>query len=252
MHIFKRNKAAVVNFSGAITAQSIAPYIALIKKIEKTNSIKGVLFTIDSPGGSAIHSELLYFAIERLKKKGKTVYGYLELAASGGYLVASSLERLYAPPSAIIGSIGVISLKPVLKEILGKIGIEYEILKKGKYKDMWSFTRHYTDEERASIDELQEDIYLRFIEIVSEGRKIPKDDVLKLATGELFSSKKSLLNKLIDEISDLDTAIEDLCKKIGTKPEKVVYMEIKKPFFQKIINRSMVGIIEDIYYNLMF
>ncbi|MHB1664689.1 MAG: hypothetical protein ACYCT7_05445, partial [bacterium] len=70
MSIFKRNKAAVVNFSGAITAKNIAPYITLIKKIEKTNSIKGVLFTIDSPGGSAIHSELLYFAIERLKKKG--------------------------------------------------------------------------------------------------------------------------------------------------------------------------------------
>lgn len=255
MNIFNKKRVAIIRFSGTITSQNIAPYIDLLKKIEGINSIKGIIFIIDSPGGSAIHSELLYFALERLKKKGKKLYGYLEIAASGGYLAACALERLYAPPSAIIGSIGVISLKPVLKDILGKLGVDYEVLKKGKYKDMWLFTRKYTDEERASIDELQEDIYSRFIEIVSKGRNIHSENVLQLATGELFSAKKSITNRLIDEISDIDKTIDDICKEVNAKPEKVIYMSIKKPFFQKIIgksiSKSILNTIEDIYYNVI-
>lgn len=252
MSIFKRNKVAVIRYSGAITSQSVSPYINIFKKIEKIKSIKGIIFIIDSPGGSAIHSELLYFAIKRLQEKGKKLYGYLEVSASGGYMIACALERLYAPSSAIIGSIGVISMKPVLKEILEKLGIGYEVIKKGEHKDMWLFTRKYSDEERASIDELQEDIYTRFIEIVSGGRKIPQEDILKLATGELFSSKKSLANKLIDEISDFDKALEDLCKEVNVDPSRTVYMSIKKPFFQRIIGGSILNAIEDIYYRAIY
>ena len=252
MFIFKRNKVAVIRYSGTITAQNVMPYIELLRKIEKIKSIKGVMFIVDSPGGSAIHSELLYSALKRLKEKGKKLYGYLEVSASGGYMIACALERLYAPSSAIIGSIGVISMKPVLKEILERLGIGYEVIKKGKHKDMWLFTRKYSDEERVSIDELQEDIYNRFIDIVSEGRGIPSGDILNLATGELFSSKKSLANKLIDEIAGFDKALEDLCKTVNVKPDKVLYLSIKKPFFQRIIGGSVLNAIEEIYYRAVY
>ena len=252
MSIFNRNKAAIVRFSGAITAQSVLPYIKLLKKLEKMKSVKGVMFVIDSPGGSAIHSELLFLAIKRLRDKGKVIYGYLEVAASGGYMIACGLEKLYAPSTALIGSIGVISVKPVLKEILEKIGIGYEVVKKGSRKDMWLFTRNYTEEERESISELQAEIYDRFIEIVSEGRGIPKDDVLKIATGELFSSKKSVALKLIDKVSGLDDALEELCKTVNADPDKAVRLGIKKPFFQKIIGTSINNIVEEIYYGALY
>ena len=248
MSIFNRNKVAVIRFSGAISAQNAALYLKLFKKLEKSKSIKGVLLIIDSPGGSAIHSELLYLAIKRLKEKGKIIYGYLEVAASGGYMIACALDKLYAPSTAIIGSIGVISIKPVLKEILEKIGIGYEVIKKGKHKDMWLFTRNYSDEERESISGLQEEIYNRFIEIVSEGRGIPFADVLNLATGELFSSKKSFTFKLIDKISGFDDALDELCKEVKANPDKAVQLGIKKPFFQRIVAASVYNAIEDIYY----
>lgn len=248
MSVFKRNKAAIIRFSGAITAQSVAPYLKLLKKIERVKSIKGVMFVIDSPGGSAIHSELLYLAIKRLKNKGKTIHGYLEVAASGGYMIACALDKLYAPSTAIIGSIGVISVKPVLKEILEKIGIGYEVVKKGQHKDMWLFTRNYSEEERQSINELQEEIYNRFVEIVSEGRKIPVSDVLSLATGELYSTKKSLGYKLIDKVCGLDDALEELCGEIKANPDKAVKLGTKKPFFQRIIGASVYNVIEDVYY----
>ncbi len=251
MSIFKRRKVVIIRFSGAITSQNVTPYIDLLKKIEKIKSVKGVMLVIDSPGGSAIHSELFYFALKKLEKKGKKLYGYLEVAASGGYMIACSLEKLYAPPSAMVGSIGVISMKPVLKDVLEKLGIGYEVLKKGKHKDMWLFTRKYSEEERASIDELQEDVYLRFIDIVSKGRKIPAEDVLKLATGELFSAGKSLSNKLIDEVSDFDKALEDLCREVNVKPEKAVYAGIKKPFLQRMIGKSILNAIEEIYYKVI-
>jgi protease-4 len=246
--MFNRNKAAVIRFSGAITAQSVSPYLKLLKKIEKDKHIKGIMFVIDSPGGSAIHSELLYLAIRRLKNKGKKIYGYLEFAASGGYMIACALDKLYAPSTAVVGSIGVISIKPVLKEILEKIGIGYEVIKKGKHKDMWLFTRNYSEEERESISGLQEEIYNRFIEIVSEGRKIPASDVLSLATGELFSTKKSLGYKLIDKVCGFDDALEELCAEIKANPDKAVKLSIKKPFFQRIIGASVYSAIEDIYY----
>ncbi|MCL4542949.1 MAG: signal peptide peptidase SppA [Deltaproteobacteria bacterium] len=252
MFIFKRSKVAVIRYSGTITAQNVMPYIGLLRRIEKIKHIKGIMFIMDSPGGSAIHSELLYYALKRLKEKGKRLYGYLEVAASGGYMVACALERLYAPSSAIIGSIGVISVKPVLKEILGKVGIGYEVIKKGKHKDMWLFTRQYSDEERVSVGELQEDIYNRFIDIVSEGRGVPSEDILNLATGELFSSKKSLANKLIDEIAGFDKALEDLCKTINVNPDKALYLSVKKPFLQKIIGGSVLNMVEEIYYRTMY
>ena len=252
MLVFNRNKVAIIRFSGAITAQSVTPYIKLLKKLERIKSIKGIMFIIDSPGGSAIHSELLFLAIKRLREKGKTIYGYLEVAASGGYMIACALEKLYAPSTAVIGSIGVISIKPVLKEILEKIGIGYEVVKKGRHKDMWLFTRNYSDEERESISELQEEIYSRFIEIVSEGRGIPAADVLSIATGELFSSKKSIALKLIDKVSGFDDALEDLCKTVKANPDKAVRLAIKKPFFQKIIGASINNMIEDIYYRAIY
>ena len=252
MQIFNRNKVAIIRFSGAITAQSVAPYIRLLKKIERMKSIKGVMFVIDSPGGSAIHSELLFLSIKRLKDKGKTIYGYLEIAASGGYMISCALEKLYAPSTAVIGSIGVISIKPVLKEILEKIGIGYEVVKKGRHKDMWLFTRNYSEEERESVNKLQEEIYNRFIEIVSEGRGIPSEDVLSIATGELFSSKKSIALKLIDKVSGFDDALEDLCKIVKADPNKAVRLEIKKPFFQRIIGASINNMIEDIYYRAVY
>lgn len=252
MSLFKRSKVAIIRFSGTITAKNIAPYLEILKKIEKVKSIKGVMLVIDSPGGSAIHSELFYLAIQKLREKGKKVYAYLEISASGGYMIACAAEKLYAPSSAIIGSIGVISMKPVLKEILEKLGIGYEVVKKGKHKDMWLFTRNYSDEERESIDELQNEIYNRFVEIVSEGRGIPAASVLNLATGELFSSKKSLANKLIDEISGFDEALEDLCKSVGANPDKAIRLGIKKPFFQRIIGASINNAVDDIFYRLAY
>ena len=103
-----------------------------------------------------------------------------------------------------------------------------------------------------SISELQAEIYDRFIEIVSEGRKIPKDDVLKIATGELFSSKKSIALKLIDNVSGFDDAFEELCKTVNANPDKAVRLGIKKPFFQKIIGTFINNIAEEIYYGAIY
>ena len=252
MSIFNRRRVAVIRYAGTITAQNVSSYIKLLKKLEKMKSIKGVMFVIDSPGGSAVHSELLYYAVKRLRKKGKKVFGYLEVSASGGYMIACALERLYAPPMAIICSIGVISIKPVLKGVMEKLGIDYEVVKKGKHKDMWLFTRNYSDEERTSINELQDEIYYRFVEIVSEARGINLQDTLSLATGELFSSKSAAAKKLIDEVSDFDKALEDLCESLNVNPNKVINLSIKKPLFQRIISISIQNAVEDIYYRLMY
>lgn len=245
MSLFKRNKIAVIRFQGTITAQSIEPYLSLLKKLENSKSVKGIMLVINSPGGSAIHSELFYMSLKRLREKGKKLYGYLEMSASGGYMISCALERLYAPHTGVIGSIGVISVKPVLARVLEKIGIGYEVLKKGEHKDMWLFTRNYSEEEKNSINEFQEEIYNRFIEIVSVERGISPSKVGTLATGELFSSRKSLENGLIDEISGFDKALEDLCSSAKVKPERAFQIGIKKPFLKKLIGSSVSSAIND-------
>lgn len=229
-------KIAVLPYSGAIFMRPIENYINIVRMLEKSKMIKGVILRMESHGGGATASEMFYNALKRLSKV-KPLYCYTIFAASGGYMVSCGARKIFAPATGVIGSIGVISLKPVLKEIMSKIGIGLEVVKKGSYKDMSLFHREFTGEERVKMDALNEDIYQRFIEIVSEGRKMDKERVLTLATGELFSARKGLELGLIDRICDFEEVLDLMSEETKISKERVIWIKPRRPLLSRFMGQ---------------
>ncbi len=239
-------RLAVLSFDGLMMARSVAPYLRLLRLIERSRFIKGLLLQVDSPGGSAAASEMLYFSLKRLAEK-KTVYCYTLMAASGGYMVACGAKRIFSPHTGLLGSIGVLSVKPVLKDVMEKLGVRLEVMKKGASKDMSLFHRELTDEEKARLEELHDDLYQRFIDIIVEGRGLSRERVSEMATGELYSAKKSLVYGLIDEIADMETALERLSSETGVKKENTVYLKVRKPLMRQFMASGMAAAVDELY-----
>ncbi len=239
-------RLAIVPFSGAISKRVVDEYAVIFKFLEEAKNIKGVLIEIECPGGSATASEILFERLKRLNDR-KPLYCYAVMAASGGYMTATGARRIFAPSTALIGSIGVLSIKPVLKGFMEMLGIRLEVMKKGSMKDMSLFHRESTEEEKRSWDAINEDIYERFIEIVSERRRIQKEKVKEIATGELFTAKRAKEIGLIDGISDFDSFLEELSKETGVKKEKSIIIKPKKPFLKRIAYETAVTFYDELW-----
>lgn len=223
-------RIVLLEFSGVINASTVEPYLTIVKSLQESRRIAGIVLKINSGGGSAASTENLYLALKRLSEK-KPLYCYIfEIAASGGFWLACSSQRIYAPSTAIVGSIGVISTKPMLSEIMKKMGVSLQVVKKGKHKDMHLFHRKYTHEEEEKMGELSDDIYRRFCEVVSERRKLDISQIEKLATGEIFSACKALEHGLIDGISDLESVLEEMYTTTGVKRGRIVYIRSRPPY----------------------
>ncbi|GAB4418959.1 MAG: hypothetical protein OHK0032_14910 [Thermodesulfovibrionales bacterium] len=239
-------RLAVVPFTGAVFSRTVEPYLRLLRAIEYSRYIRGVLFQIESPGGSASSSEMLYHSLKSLNSK-KPVYCYALMAASGGFMAACGARRISAPSTALMGSIGVLSVKPVLRDFMDRFGIRLEVMKKGINKDMTLFHRESTEEEKKKMDALHEDIYQRFIEIVAEGRRLSRERVSEIATGELFTAKRSLELGLIDEISDYESFLDKLAAEAGVKKERAILLRPRRPFLYRIMGESASTAIEEFY-----
>ncbi|MFB3784861.1 MAG: signal peptide peptidase SppA, partial [bacterium] len=148
-------------------------WIDQIKQYQEDNSIKGIVLRVESPGGAVGPSQDLYQAIVTAQKEhGKIVVAsFGSLAASGGYYIACSADRIVAAPGTLTGSIGVYAKFPVAKELMEKIGVDYQTIKAGEYKDFGSFERGLTDKERAMFQSVIDDTYGQFVEAVAQGRK---------------------------------------------------------------------------------
>lgn len=239
-------RLVVVPYSGAIIKKSVDDYLRLLRALEISKSVKGVMLEIDSPGGSATVSEMLFDRLKRLDDK-KPLYCYALMAASGGYMSAIAARKIFAPATGMIGSIGVISIKPVIGELMQRFGVKLEVMKKGSMKDMTLFHRESTEEEKKSWDALHTAIYERFIEMVAEKRKMDADKVRTLATGELFSAARAKELGLIDEVADFETALEALSAETGVKRQRTVTMRPRRPFLRRIASEAAASIHDELW-----
>lgn len=194
-------------------------------KAEGDPQIRAVILRIDSPGGTVTTSDILYHEIMEYKKKTKVavVAAMMDIAASGGYYVASAADCIVAHPTTITGSIGVIALRLNLEGLMGKVGVETETFKSGEKKDIGSPFRKLTDEERAIFQGIIDDFYGKFVTVVREGRKgqeISKD----LLDGRILTASQALEGHLVDQIGYLDDAVAAARKMAGLdSPRVVVY-----------------------------
>jgi protease-4 len=180
--------------------------------------IKGVVLRIDSPGGSAMASEVIWQALRNLGDEKPLYVSIGSTAASGGYYMACAGEKIYVSPSSIVGSIGVVGGKIVLGGLYEKIGLNVTRRSRGPMGDMFNSVEGFTPEQRVVLEAAFKRTYDQFTDRVSitRGKKIK--DMSAVAQGRVFTGKQAVQNGLADAVGGVDTAVVDLAKQLKLKP----------------------------------
>lgn len=203
---FDRSTAHIarVPISGVITEDR--PMLLLLEKIRKDKSVKAVLLSIDSPGGTAVGGEAIYEAVRKLAEEKPVAASVGTLAASAGYMIAIASDHIVARRSSIVGSIGVIFQYPQASELLDKIGVKVKEIKSAPLKGEPSPFNPTPPEAEEAIRVLIGDSYQWFVELVTDRRPLSRAEVLELADGRVFSGDRSLKNKLVDAVGGEEVA----------------------------------------------
>ena len=233
----KRAGIGVIEIRGIIGASLQASvYHELLDRLERDPKTGAVLMDIDSPGGAVGASEDLYLKTKRLAEKKPVVAFIRGTGASGAYLLACAATKIIALPSAIVGSIGVISMRPEASGLLDRLGVGFSVSKSGPLKDMGAFYRPPTDDERAKLQALIDELFEAFLEEVAESRKMDLDEARRYATGEIFTARRAAETKLIDETGDFEKAL-DTAAELGKVPRRMKYLRPPKTFRQRMLGQ---------------
>ncbi len=192
--------------------------VAAVNDAAKDTSIKAIVLRVDSPGGSALASNLMWHAIEKAKAKKPVVVSMADVAASGGYYIACNANKIVAEPSTITGSIGVFMGKPVIKGLYDWLGVSNEYVMRGKNAGIFRETEHWTPEEREKMVAQTNSIYFdNFVPKVAKGRNKSAEDVNAVGQGHVWTGTQAKGNGLIDEFGGLEKAI-DIAKQLAELP----------------------------------
>ena len=234
----KRAGVAVVEVHGVIgTRVGVATYSRLFDSVARNKRYRALLLDIDSPGGSASGSEVLYHDIRRVAER-KPVVAYVRgMGASGGYYLCCAASRVFALPTAMVGSIGVIYLRPVLEQLLGKVGVQFSVFKSGSLKDMTGFWRSPTPEEEGKFQELITEVYENFVAVVAEGRSLEETRVKELATGEVVTGRRGKELGLVDDIGGFYQALETAAE-LGKARPKPLWVRPRRSFSDRLTGKT--------------
>lgn len=203
-------RVAVVEVAGQIGARINPRELSrTLNSIRENPRYPAVVLDIDSPGGGAAASEALYLATKRLSDAKPVAAAIRGVGASGGYMIACAANPIFALPTSVVGSIGVIWTAPMISEALDRVGVKMRTRAAGEYKDMGSLFRDTTPEEDAKLDALIQSVYERFVDIVAEGRpELTREQVAGLASGEIHTGAEAHEIGLVDRLGDLSDAVE--------------------------------------------
>jgi protease-4 len=213
-----------------------------IRAAANDKDVKAILFRVDSPGGSYVASDTIWREVVNARKKGKPVIVSMgDLAGSGGYFVAMGADKIVAQPGTITASIGVLGGKLLTNGFWDKVGITWDEVHDGSNATMFTGTHDYTPAEWARFEAWLDRVYVDFTGKVADGRKLPKEKVLEIAKGHIWSGQDAKGLGLIDELGGYDTALK-LAKQAAGIPEtdevKLVIFPKQKTFFQTFIERA--------------
>lgn len=199
--------------------------LAWLERLRRRSSVKGFLLEIRSPGGAVGGSQSLYRAVKELRQEDdRPVVAWIgDVGASGGYYTSLAGDSLLALPGSITGSIGVIMEFPNARELFRKVGVELEVVKSGRYKDLGSPLRPLDEGERQVIQELIGDVYDQFVDVVARERPLSRDSVLTLADGRIYSGERAARIGLVDRTATLGEALDVAGRMagIGARPDTV-------------------------------
>ncbi len=214
---------------------------AQLSRLRKNPRVKAVVMRVNSPGGSAVASDLIYREAELLAKEKPLVISMGGMAASGGYWISMPARHIVCDRLTVTGSIGVLFGKFNLKGFYDKIGITKETVKTSTYADIFSDYRNFSPEERERITQMMLRLYQQFIGKVAASRKMSTQEVDQVAQGRIWSGSRALELKLVDELGGLWQALDSAAKLAGLKPEQmtVATFPAKKGLLDMIL--EMVG-----------
>jgi protease IV len=183
-----------------------------LKRFGKDSSVKAIVLRINSPGGGVAPSQEIYEEVRKVNARKPVLTSMGALAASGGYYIASATRKIYANPGTMTGSIGVIMPFVNVKDLIEKIGLKGMTVKSGQFKDIGSPLRDMTPEERSLLQAVVDNVHSQFINAVSEGRKLPREAVVKIADGRIFSGEQAKALGLVDALGDLEDTVAEAGK----------------------------------------
>ena len=233
------DRIALVRVEGVILDSQST--VTELKRFGENPSIKAIVLRIDSPGGGVVPSQEIYDAVQRVRNKhSKAVIASMgTVAASGGYYIAAATDRIMANPGTLTGSIGVIMETANVEGLLKKIGVEGIVVKSGKFKDVGSPLRKMTDEEQALLQSVMDDVHKQFIDAVAQGRAMEVSAVQALADGRIFTGRQAKEAKLVDELGNLEDAIQLAADLAGIEGEPKVVEPRRRFSIRELIDSRL-------------
>jgi protease-4 len=198
--------------------------IEALREANEDKQVVAIVLRIDSPGGSALASDLIWRETQVIEKPIVASMG--DVAASGGYYIAMGADKIVAAPGTVTGSIGVVGGKMAIRGLYQKIGITTETIERGKNSGLFASSGPFTDSQRAVVTEFMEDIYRQFTTKAAEGRKMPVEKLRELAGGRVYTGIQAKEKGLVDELGTLHDAIAEAKKLAGLDEDDSVRIEV--------------------------
>lgn len=237
------DRVALIRVEGVILDSQQT--ITELKRFADNPLVKAIVLRIDSPGGGVVPSQEIYDAVQRIRNKNnKAVIASMgTVAASGGYYIASATDRIVANPGSLTGSIGVIMETANVEGLLKKIGVEGIVVKSGKFKDVGSPLRKMTEEDQALLQSVMDDVHMQFIDAVAEGRALDVSTVQGLADGRIFTGRQAKEAKLVDELGNLDDAIQLAADLAGIEGEPKVVEPRRRFSIRELLDSKLSALL---------
>jgi len=233
-----KQKIAVVDLD--FTIIDAAPIIRQFKKYREDKSIKAIILRVNSPGGGVAASQEMYEEVRKTRQSGKPVIvSFGSIAASGGYYVACGSSLIVSNPGTLTGSIGVIISFANFKEMADKLGIKDVTIKSGNLKDSGNPLREINEDDRKYFQEIVDDSYDQFLEVVSKERKIDIETLKPLANGRVFTGKQAKDLGLVDSLGTFEDAIRITSQIAGIEGEPVIVREKKTNHLIELILENL-------------
>jgi protease-4 len=233
-------RIGVIPITGIITdSQRVVDQLVTFRKDRK---IRAIILRIDSPGGTVGPSQEIHREVKRTVQEKKIIASLGSIAASGGYYAATAADKIVSNPGTITGSIGVLMEFMRIEDLLDKMGIGFEVVKSGEFKDVGSPHRQMTKKERALLQELITDVQDQFVQAVAEGRGMTREKVVELADGRIFSGARAQEMGLVDRLGNFQDAVQ-LAKEMSQIEGEVtlVYPEKQRLSIWELFAQSTIS-----------
>ena len=216
-----------------------------LRKLREDETVKAVVFRVNSPGGSAYGSEQIWREVVLLKEKKPVIVSMGDYAASGGYYISCAADYIVADPTTLTGSIGIFGMFPNMEELLtDKLGLHFDMVKTNKFADMGTLARPFNSDERAAMQNYINNGYKLFVKRCADGRGMSVEAIEKIAEGRVWTGATAKELGLVDELGGLNKAIEIAAQKAEVEAYSLLTYPSKESFFSSLMNEGKSNYIE--------